>query len=176
MLKLNYKEYIPIGILSIILMIPIFISSKLEMQLIYDLYLVIVVSSICIIDMRYKLIPNKLLLIWAIIGIILLFITRYISIIDSLIGGLLGGGIFLLLAIITKQMGGGDIKYMALLGMLLGVRKILIISCLSFVVALPVCIFLLISKRCSIKDSIAFGPMISVATYILLITKEIFYA
>ncbi|EOD00109.1 prepilin peptidase [Caldisalinibacter kiritimatiensis] len=127
--------------------------------------LLIVISTI---DYHYKIIPDKLI----IFGIIcrLLLITLYNfkpNIINGTIGLLIGGGIFLVIAIITNgAMGGGDIKLMAMLGLWLGWKYILLTTLLSFVIGAIISMLLLIFKVKSRKDFIPFGPFISIAAYI----------
>ncbi len=137
---------------------------------------------ITIIDYYHKIIPNQLNLIILIMGIIFKLITWFVlkeenELVDNLLGFLIGGGIFLLIAVVTDgAMGGGDIKIMGALGVWFGVKGILLITLLSFVIGAVVSIILLITKIKSRKDEIAFGPFICIATLLaILYTNEIIH-
>lgn len=77
-------------------------------------------------------------------------------------------GIFLLISLATKGkgMGGGDIKLMATLGLLLGWKKILLVMVLGSVLGVLIHgIIMLVRKK---EHMLAFGPYLSMAAYIVL--------
>ena len=130
-----------------------------------------------IIDMKKKIIPNRLSLTIFEIGLIFTFIYGTFNInlaIDMLIGMLIGGGIFFLIAIIGKlfsqkeAMGLGDVKLMIGLGLFFGSFNITIISILSFVIAAIVSLILLITKKKKATEYIAFAPFIVIASFIII--------
>lgn len=137
---------------------------------------------ITIIDYYHKIIPDRLNLMILIMGIIFkltaLFMLKEENIlVDSVLGFLIGGGIFLFIAIVTNgAMGGGDIKIMGALGVWFGVKGILLITLLSFITGAVVSIVLLITKIKSRKDEIPFGPFICISTLLaILYSDEIIY-
>ena len=82
---------------------------------------------------------------------------------------LIGGGIFLLIALITGAMGGGDIKLMGILGFWLGWQNIVVVTFLSFIVGAVISLFLMAFKIKGRKDFIPFGPFISIAAFITML-------
>ncbi len=134
---------------------------------------------IALIDMDHLIIPDGLVVAGLAVGVLyrLLALTEAgggKGILDGIIGLLVGGGIFLLIALISNGgMGGGDIKLMAMLGLWFGWRNILIISLIAFIIGSIISILLLISKRKSRKDVIPFGPFIVIAAFIMLLQQEI---
>ena len=135
---------------------------------------------ITIIDYYHKIIPDRLNLMILIMGVVFKLTTLFVlkgegELIGSLLGFLIGGGIFLLIALATNgAMGGGDIKIMAALGVWFGVKGILLITLLSFIIGAIVSVVLLITKVKSRKDEIPFGPFICIATFLaMLYTDEI---
>lgn len=85
-----------------------------------------------------------------------------------LIGMFLVSGIFYLLAWITKGrgMGGGDIKLMAALGLLLGWQKILLVMTLGCILGIVIHgILMIVSKK---EHMLAFGPYLSAAGVIVM--------
>lgn len=127
--------------------------------------LLIVISMI---DLKYQIIPNRLIILGFISSFLFqlpLFIKDISLLVKSITGLLLGGGIFLLISIITKgAMGGGDIKLMGVLGFWLGWKWILFVMFLSFFLGAIISILLLLLKIKGRKDMIPFGPFIGIAT------------
>ncbi|MGL5512681.1 MAG: prepilin peptidase, partial [Sporomusa sp.] len=86
------------------------------------------------------------------------------------IAGAAGGSILLLLAIVSKGgMGDGDIKFMAALGLWLGLKMTLLTVFLAFVIGGIVSSLLLVFKIRSLKDLIPFGPFIAMAASISML-------
>jgi len=129
--------------------------------------LLIVVSFI---DYHHKIIPNRLILIGLITGLISNTLYNFKgNILNGTIGLLIGGGLFLIIALVTRgAMGGGDIKLMAVLGLWLGWKEILLVSFLSFIVGAVISLVLLGLKIKGRKDYIPFGPFISIGAFVTI--------
>lgn len=130
-----------------------------------------------VIDYYFQIIPDRVVLFGIVISMLFHLAFSYpYSILDGSLGFLTGGGIFFLIAWVTKgAMGGGDIKLMAMLGLWIGVKNILMISVLSFFIGAVVSIALMILKRKGRKDMIPFGPFIAAAAMlVILYGQEIF--
>lgn len=85
-----------------------------------------------------------------------------------LIGMFLVSGIFYIIALITKGngMGGGDIKLMATVGLLLGWQKILLVMALGSIMGAAIhSIVMVVSKK---EHVLAFGPYLSGASFIIM--------
>lgn len=157
-------------------MLYLFVALRYGITLNSVLYclLVSVLIVITFIDLEHKIIPDRLNIAGAIIGIIYIILDKTV-IFDRLIGFSIGLGLFLVIAVLTNAMGGGDIKLMAVLGLIFGIKGVLFITLLSFVVGAIISVVLLILKVKSRKDQIAFGPFISLSAliYIFLGTEII---
>ena len=79
---------------------------------------------------------------------------------------------FLAIALLTNAMGGGDIKLMAALGLVFGLKGVLFISLFSFILGAIISLVLLGLKIKSRKDEIPFGPFISLAALIYIFLGE----
>lgn len=80
------------------------------------------------------------------------------------LGLLIGGGILLLILILSKGgMGDGDVFLMGALGLALGIEKTLLTLFLSFVIGALCSVILLLTKKKTRKDAIPFGPFIALA-------------
>ncbi len=136
-----------------------------------------ILISITVIDIKTMEIPdgiNFFGLIMAVFFIIVRFFLFKENLLLHVLGFLAGGGIFLLIALATKAMGGGDIKLMAVLGLWMGLKAILVTTVLSFIIGAIVSIVLLITGKRGRKDFIPFGPFIAVAALLVaLYGKEI---
>lgn len=120
------------------------------------------------IDFDHQIIPNRLILI--LLSYVLVWqITRpVVPWGEALLGGILGGCVFLILALISKGgMGGGDIKLVAVLGLLFGWRYILILMFLSFILGGVTGALLLAAGIKKRKDGIPFGPFLVLASFIV---------
>jgi leader peptidase (prepilin peptidase)/N-methyltransferase len=150
----------------------VLIFSNYGLSLYFVLYagiasLLIVIS---IIDLNTKTIPDGLNLISGIFAVLMgiyLFRGNYLY---HFYGFLFGFLLFLLIAVVTNAMGGGDIKLMGVLGILFGLEGIIFTTVLSFIYGALISIGLILSGKASRKDFIPFGPFISLAalTYILV--------
>lgn len=124
--------------------------------------ILIIVSYI---DFKYRIIPNKIVLITLILGIIFSFVGE-ISLTSALIGMILGGGMLFLLALIPNAMGGGDIKFMFAIGLFLGYQKVIWALLIAFISASIISLLLLIFKIKGPKEHIPFGPFLALGAFI----------
>lgn len=122
----------------------------------------VIVSSI---DIKYRIIPDIMVLITLIIGIVLAFVSKA-SILDTMLAMLFGGGIMLLTALIPNAMGGGDIKFMFAVSVFLGFKRTLWAIMLAFILSSIVSVVLLVFKIKKVNDSIPFGPFLSIGSFI----------
>ncbi len=144
-------------------------SSDLIVALIFVSSLITIIIS----DIEYMIILDEVL-IFAVTSIILVYIFS-IGIYDTCIRilyGILSFGTMLLIKklgdLIFKQesLGGGDIKLMFLIGLVLGFDMSICNIFLATFIAFPIALFLLLFKRDNI---IPFGPFLSMAAIILYI-------
>ena len=125
------------------------------------------------VDYRYELIPDECHIIIALMGVINLCfnLSNWYS---YFIGALIGGGSFYLLGILAlwiykkEGMGFGDVKLMAALGFLFGIKNILVITILSFALGAVISILLMILKIKKLDSYIPFGPFIVIATLLVM--------
>ena len=134
-------------------------TAELAVALLFVSLLVIINVS----DIAYMLIPNKILLFF----LPFLIIARIISPLepwwDSLLGAVIGFGVLLLIAVISKGgMGGGDIKLFFLLGLVLGTLHTLLTLFLASVVGVIVGNIVLKVRDQGRKTPVPFGPSIAV--------------
>nr|WP_273701712.1 A24 family peptidase [Tepidanaerobacter acetatoxydans] len=116
-------------------------------------------------DLEYQIIPDKIVLTTAVIGLLLNILIHGKDVLNYLMGSVLGGGtIFLIAALSQGGMGGGDIKLFAAVGLFLGMRLTLLSLLLSFILGATAGIILIVLKLKGIKDAIPFGPFIALGS------------
>lgn len=177
-LEYNYVSMIVIAILYIALLYRFGINTENVLKNLELIKFMILVPMLILafgIDIKHRIIPNRLNLCILEVGLIITFIygiTNVNMAKDYILGMLAGGSIFgiitLLGALIAgkEAMGLGDVKYTAVLGLYYGVNTIAEISLLSFFIAAVCSIVILIIRVCIFKNKdeyIPFGPFLSIA-------------
>lgn len=131
-------------------------------------------------DLKHKIIPDKIIYpaIILAIGYWLLAIgTGYLNNTTSLAASLYpllsafgAGGFFYFLAAVSdgKWMGGGDIKLVFLMGLLLGFPNILVGLFLGFTLGAIFGITLIVLNKAKMQSEIPFGPFLITGTWIAL--------
>jgi len=128
----------------------------------------VILIIISFIDLHHRIIPNFMVVIALVIGIIFSFIAKT-SLIDTILGMIAGGGILFLLALVPNAMGGGDIKLMFAIGAFLGLNRTLWALLLAFIISSIISIVLILLKIKGTKDYIPFGPFLSLGSFISLL-------
>ncbi|MHA6259326.1 prepilin peptidase [Sporosarcina sp. CAU 1771] len=151
------------GVLFVLSYLRLGISWELVVALLFMSLLVIITVS----DIAYMLIPNKVLLPFAVV----LFIVRLISPLtpwwDSLLGAVVGFGILYLIAVLSKGgMGGGDIKLFFVIGLVLGTVHTLLTLFLAALIGTIIGFIILKRSGKGRKTPIPFGPSIALAAVI----------
>lgn len=135
------------------------------MECLTAILLVSLLMIVFVSDMTYMIIPNKVLLFFLPIFVIIRIIHPLEPWWSPIVGAVVGLSIIGLIIVISRGgMGGGDMKLFGLLGIVLGFKKILLTFLLACVVGALVGLFLLVSEMISRKQPMAFGPYIVVAT------------
>lgn len=122
---------------------------------------------ISFIDIDHGIIPDRLVLLLMLWSIAWQFLYSVVSLPEAAIGLLVGGGLFYLIAILSKGgMGGGDIKLMFVLGFAIGYPLVFIVFLLAFLLGTIVGVSLLITRKKIWGDSLPFGPFLSLSFFI----------
>ncbi len=138
---------------------------QLLITLIYHLFIISSLIVIFFADLKYGIIPDKI--IFPAIFVSLLYIilnTYYLIPILSAVGA---GLFFLLLFLITKGhgMGFGDVKFSFLIGLILGFPNIIVSLYVAFLTgAIVGCILIIWRKKRLFGTAIPFGPFLVIGT------------
>ncbi len=130
---------------------------------------------VTVIDWDHQIIPDVITLPGIVIGLLCATFLLPTGWVDSLIGLLVGGGILLMLAWVSpilfgkEGMGGGDIKFMAMVGAFLGWKMVLIALFLGSVSGAFIGISLLLLKILQREQYIPFGPYLAFGSLVAMV-------
>lgn len=115
---------------------------------------------ISLIDYRYQRIPNGINLFLLVVAVLYvgLISKDYVS---ALLGAVIVSLPLLIVALVTKGIGLGDVKLMAVCGLLLGWQNILLALFIGSLTASIVGLSLIAAKKIKRKDRIPLGPFLS---------------
>lgn len=119
------------------------------------------------IDLDHWILPDKITLPGIVIGLASAFVVPDHSIVQAGLGVLFGGGVLYLVAwaylALTGRdgLGGGDIKFLAMVGAFLGAQGAFITLVLSSLVGSLVGIFLMVARKQKGQSALPFGPFLS---------------
>ena len=163
------------------LFLLMFYHFGLTLEFLLALAFIAVLLPISVIDARYYIIPNVLIVTGLILGFGIVCAIAYQRadvwyLLIRLIGAVAGGLTLWLIAVIgsailrKKAMGGGDIKLMALIGLFLGAwPQLVMVIAFSALSGAIVGSALIISGRKSRQSPIPYGPFLAGAAVLVLL-------
>jgi|SRR5665213_1609532 len=144
----------------------------------FVIWLILLVNliALAVYDIKWMLLPNKILyplyalVVIQILATLIFFNGSLHYLLNSLLGMLIGGGVFYILFQVSdgKWIGGGDVKLGALLGLFLGggINAILLIFFASVIGSVYSGVLILLGKL-DRKAVVPFGPFLVTSTIIL---------
>ena len=156
-------------VVSIVLMIySIHFELATEMQLLLHFFTMAWLASIAILDHKYRVIPNQLVLIgfvfWVILALLQTFIAKVNIRVTAMYSGggmLLFGGILWIIAAVAKgALGMGDVKMFSVLGLFYGITGTFVILFFTSIIMMVVAIVLLIAKKANRKSALPMAPFV----------------
>jgi len=121
------------------------------------------------IDLSHQIVPDRITLPGIVIGAIAAATVLPAGLVNALIGIFLGGGLFYLVAILSRGgMGGGDIKLIAMIGAFLGWRDVLLTIFIAALTGSMVGLYLMIMLGKGRKYPVPFGPFLAIGAVVSL--------
>ncbi len=145
-------------------------------SIIYHLFIVSSLLAIFFIDLKYGIIPDKIVYPAIALSLGYLLLTSQ-DIVPYLLSALGAFVFFLMLLILTsgKGMGWGDVKFVILMGLLLGFPGIVVGLYLAFLTGAVVGVILILWRKKKLKGStIPFGPFLVLGTILSLFYSDFF--
>ena len=159
--------------ITAVLFTAVFLKFGFTPELIIGLLFVSMLVIITVSDIAYMLIPDKVLLPFAAVLLVLRFIVPLDPWWDSLLGAFVGFSVLLLIATLSKGgMGGGDIKLFFVIGLVLGTAGTLLTLFLASFIGAIVGIVILRIRKQGRKTPIPFGPSIALAAVLVYLWGE----
>ncbi|WP_291584398.1 prepilin peptidase [Clostridium sp. UBA6640] len=177
--KYNIQNWLVQLVMGIMLLL-LYIKYGLGLQLVKLCILSFFIIMIGVIDFNTKYVYNVTVYGAIILGVIFTLI-EYINgypIKDYIFGALLGGGVFFTLILITKfiykkeVIGYGDLEFSIIIGVFLGATSSILVFVLANILATIICMYM-IAKGESRKKTIPYTPFITIATFIVILYKDI---
>lgn len=174
--KITWRQLIPysgIPLLAVALLLVRW--SDLDRFILLQRELLLVIGYlIAVKDARDKSVPNSMILALLVCWLITIFPQLAVNIevgldrlVNAAIGFLIGGGLFLLVYLISKNgLGGGDVKLMAVAGLYLGMNGVLPAMLYGSVLAALFGLTLILLKKIGRKDTIPLVPFLYVGILI----------
>lgn len=186
-LKTGFKIDIIYSLVLVVLFnLTIYFVGITYMSYIYMVLISMLVVAF-VIDFKMQLIPDTVQVVILVLGIVVTAVD-YTNWLNHIIGMLIGGLIFVLIALFSKivfrkeGMGMGDIKLMTGIGLIFGINGlpvsvmdffsrseiILTITVIAFFLAAIVAIVLIATNKTEKSQYMAFGPYIVIATILVI--------
>ncbi|MBB6455058.1 leader peptidase (prepilin peptidase)/N-methyltransferase [Salirhabdus euzebyi] len=138
-----------------------------DMEMIVALSLVSLLLIITVSDLTFMIIPNKVLLVFFVLFIVLRAAIPLDPWYDPALGFIAGFGLLLLIAIVSRGgMGGGDIKLVAVLGIALGLQNVLLTFFFAAMLGSIAGLIGILLGKVKRKNPIPFGPFIAMGALI----------
>lgn len=163
----RYRLVAEIGMLTLTPIIFEFSGSVWEAGM--TLLLVSLLTLVALVDLKYRLILNKLLVGVALTGLLLILTSGALTLLNMLGGAALAGTLFIAAAAVSPSgLGGGDIKLGAVIGLLFGYPALFLPLLVGVGSAGLFTIYRLATSR-NLKAKIPYGPFLCGGTLIFVI-------
>lgn len=151
-----------------------FVHFGFTTELIVSLTLISMFIIITVSDIKYMIIPDKVLLFFAPILVIERIIIPIGKWWNPLLGAATGFSLLLLITVVSKGgMGGGDIKLFAVLGLILGWKLVLLAFFLSTLFGAVFGLIGMLFKKVERGKPMPFGPYIALGTLVSYFYGEV---
>jgi leader peptidase (prepilin peptidase) / N-methyltransferase len=133
------------------------------------LVLVTTVTAVTLTDLEQRIIPNKILLVAAVLGLAIAAVGDPASLPERAIAAVAAGGVFFAAALAYPHgMGLGDVKLAAVMGLFLG-RDVAVAIVVALLVGSAVGLVLIARRGASArKQAIPFGPFLALGSVVAL--------
>ena len=163
------------------LVLLLFLRYGLMPQFLIECVFVSLLIIITFIDLDTYLIPDVLSLPGLVAGFAFSFLTPRLSWLDSLLGIVLGGGFFYLVAVgfqylrHKEGLGGGDIKLLAMIGAFLGWPGVVFTVLAASLIGTAVGVVVMWRSQKGLGAMVPFGPFLATGAVFYLFWGEEFY-
>lgn len=161
------------GIMVLLIWIHVSSSSATDegvmvaLEFLGDVAFGLMMLAIFFIDLEHRIIPNAISYPGLVLGLLLAIPQG--RLLDAAASAIGAGGMFLLIAVLSRGgMGGGDVKLAALMGAFLGWPTIAVALMLAFLLGACAGLLMLVLRRGTRRTAIPFGPAMAVGAVVAL--------
>jgi leader peptidase (prepilin peptidase)/N-methyltransferase len=164
------------------LAVLLFRKYGLHQQVFIEFFFVSLLIIITFIDLDTYTVPDVLSLSGIVAGFAFSFFSFRLSWMESLLGIVLGGGLFYLIAVgyqaVRKQegLGGGDIKLLGMIGAFVGWSGVVFTILVASVAGVLVGFIVMRRTRKGLSTMVPFGPFLSLGAVCYIFFGQSFYA
>jgi leader peptidase (prepilin peptidase)/N-methyltransferase len=161
-------RYPVIECISGIFAVGVFLKYGLSFEALIYFTFIATLLAITFIDIDHQIIPDVI----SLPGIPIFFAASFalsdITLVESILGILIGGGSLWIVAqlyyVLTRKegMGGGDIKLLAMMGAIIGWKGVLFTIFLASAIGTVVGMLVMVKSRTSMKLKVPFGPFLAI--------------
>jgi len=141
-------------------------------HLVFTIIFLFILTALCFIDLKYMILPNELTIGGSVLFLVYSFFNPEVETLEAILTAFGVTLIFFLIYIFYLKvrkfegLGQGDIKMVFLLGIFLGVKKLLVTILLASFSGLIVGVAVIIIRKKDFKYALPFGTFLSLAGYI----------
>lgn len=174
-------QYPVVELLAALSAVIIFLKFGWQLQALAAWLLTCYLIVLSGIDWRTQLLPDDLTLSCLWIGLLLNLNSLFTPLADAVAGAAIGylllwSAAFLFKLIRKKTgMGHGDFKMLAMLGAWLGLSAMLQVLIVGIFLSLMVNLFLLLFKKIQYQQTLAFGPWLAMAAWVILLFNPTYF-
>lgn len=145
--------------------LPFLLQDGSELVIAYPLVSIVVVLTVS--DLNYRLLPNRIIYPGFLVFAVLRLLIHPLPVWEYALGFLVGGGVLMLVSWVSvllgkPAMGGGDIKMMALMGLVMGAKLVLLCLFLSALFGSIAGLAMIASGKLTRRSFIPYGPFIAI--------------
>ncbi|HIC90327.1 MAG TPA: prepilin peptidase, partial [Anaerolineae bacterium] len=141
-----------------------------SLQLVFIGAYTVVLLLILVIDIEHRLVLNRVLASAALLALIGSWIVGVPDLLHALLGGVIGFGIFLVIALAKPGgMGGGDVKLAGLIGLITGYPLVLVALFLGIVAGGVGAALLLVSGQVRKGSYVPYAPFLTLGAWLTLL-------
>lgn len=156
--------------ISLILSIATVVIRGFNIETICIITYIISLTMISIHDVKTRKIPNEFIASLFFVALLFTMIDVEVILWERMAGAVIIGGVLLLVAIVApKSIGGGDVKLMAVSGLILGLWNAAVATVIGIFLAGIFVILLLGINKIRRTDQIPLGPFLCIGCYIAML-------
>lgn len=122
--------------------------------------LIITLGWVIVSDLRKMIIPNQVLIVSAVFGLIFAVLMPSWS---WILGAVIGGSLFLAMYLaMPGMMGEGDVKLAAVIGLYLGWPNIIAVILVSILAGAAICMVLVLIRKATMQSKVPFAPFLGI--------------